>query len=106
VVRPRKCRVPVHDHTHEFRLSGSRRAQAFISLPFDVPDDIVVAITGVRVSVARPSDSALASSPIGGVEVKAELHDENIVCSAEVSDFAKGDLVVVQVDVAVYACDA
>lgn len=103
VVRPRKVRVPVFSRTQEFRLSASRRAQVCTDLPFDVPDDIIVAITAVRVSVARPTDSAEASSPIGGVDVKAELRDESIVCSAEVSDFARGDLVVVQVDLAVYA---
>jgi hypothetical protein len=39
---------------------------------------------------------------IGGLEVHAELRDGNLVCAAALSDFGPGDLVVVQVEVAVY----
>ncbi len=101
---PRSTRGPVFSHTQEFRLTGSGRVTAVMDLPFDVPDEIVVAITRVRASLARPSDPGMASSAIGGVDARAEVQGDGILLSARLSDFARADLVVVQMDVAVYAC--
>ena len=101
---PRSTQTPVFSNTQEFRLAGSGRSAAIVDLPFEVPDEIVVAITGVRASLARPNEPGMTSSAIGGVDVRAELRGDGILLSAQLSDFAGADLVVVQMDLAVYAC--
>jgi hypothetical protein len=61
----------------------------------------VVAMERARAYVTRQGEAA-APSAIGGVEVHAELGPSGIVCTAQVSDFGAGDLVVVQVEVGLY----
>ncbi len=43
------------------------------------------------------------ASQIGGVEVHAGATAAGVICAAQLSDFRPGDLVVVQVDLAVHA---
>ncbi len=66
------------------------------------PAACFLATTAVRAYLTRTADPAAASSAIGGVEVVAELGAGGIVCRAGLSDFGPGDLVVVQVDVALF----
>jgi hypothetical protein len=50
--------------------------------------------------------SAAAASAIGGIEVQTALQPGRLLCTAQVSDFAPGDLVVVRVDSALYRATA
>lgn len=59
----------------------------------------MAATEAVRVAVTRSPDAKAAS--IGGVEVRAEVRGEQIICVARVTDFSADDLVVVQADVIV-----
>jgi hypothetical protein len=90
----------VSEHTFEFRLSGSERQEQ--SWPRGVAAAPIVAIQRVRAYLTRHGEPAEATSAIGGVEVHAELRGANMVCTAQLSDFGPGDLVVVQVEVAVF----
>jgi hypothetical protein len=89
-------------HAFEFRLAGSETQERRLALVNLRLDELVVAITAVRAYVTRHGEGVSGTSPIGGVEVRATLDQRGIVCTASVSDFAGGDLVVVQVDVAVF----
>jgi YD repeat-containing protein len=95
-------RKPIATHTFEFRLSGSESAEqaAPIAGPLAWPSDSIVAIERVRAYLTRQGEAA--TSAIGGVEVHAELRQDGIFCTAQVSDFGAGDLVVVQVEIGLY----
>jgi hypothetical protein len=92
------ARPPLH-RALEFRLTGSEAR----SMPLGpgAPADLILAVERVRVDVTR-AGAAAADGALGGVEIQAELREGVPVCTAQVSDFAAGDLVVVQVDVALY----
>ena len=64
------------------------------------PAAFILVTPSVRAYLTRTNDPAASSSAIGGVEVQAELRGNAIVCRASLADFSPGDLVVVQVDVA------
>jgi hypothetical protein len=68
--------------------------------PAFAPSDFIRATPSVRAYLTRTNDWAATSSAIGGVEIQAELRGNAIVCRASLTDFSAGDLVVVQVDVA------
>jgi hypothetical protein len=61
----------------------------------------VLAIERVRTYLARQGEAA-ATSAIGSVQVHAELREGGIFCTVQLGDFGAGDLVVVQVEVALY----
>jgi hypothetical protein len=94
-------RRPILTHTFEYRLSGSEAAEESWPLPpcRPSPSGFIVAITSVRTYLTRVT---AAGSAIGGVEVHAELRPSGIFCTAQLSDFGAADLVVVQVEVALY----
>jgi len=95
---PRPSRLT---HTFEFRLSNSETQEQCLPLsPAYPPSGFVLATPSVRAYLTRTNDPAAPSSAIGGVEVQAELRGAAIVCRASLTDFSPGDLVVVQVDVA------
>jgi hypothetical protein len=88
-------------HTFEFRLTGSETQEQCLPLsPAFPPAEFILATPNIRAYVTRTVEPAAASSAIGGVDVKAELRGTAIVCRASLTDFGPGDLVVVQVDVA------
>ena len=93
---------PLHAQTFEFRLSGSEAQEQSVALGAVGRGGAIVATRCVRAYLTRSGDAGAASSVIGGFEVHAELRDGQLVCSAALSDFGPGDLVVVQVEVAVY----
>jgi len=85
----------------EFRLSGSERQVQSLPLEPSPGPVALVAIRAVRAFLTRPGEPDADPGFVSGLEVEAELRDGRIVCSAQVSDFGSGELVVVQVDVAV-----
>ncbi len=90
-------------HTFEFRLTGAETQEQCVPLAAALgPAACFLGTTAVRAYLTRTADPAAASSAIGGVEVAAELHAGSIVCRASLSDFGPGDLVVVQVEVALF----
>jgi hypothetical protein len=88
-------------HTFEFRLIGTEAQEQTLALGGKA-GRAVVAIAAVRANLTRAGDAAAEVSPIGGIDVRAELRDGQAVCRAGLSEFAATDLIVVQVDVAVY----
>ncbi len=89
--------------TFELRLTGTEtQEQCVPRAAARGPAACFLTTTAVRVYLTRTADPAAGSSAIGGVEVAAELGAAGIVCRASLSDFGPGDLVVVQVDVALY----
>jgi len=96
-------RKPIMTHTFELRLCGSEVQEQSVPMsgPQARPSDFIVAIERVRAYLTRQGE-AIATSAIGGVEVHAELRPSGMFCTAQLSDFGAGDLVVVQVDVALY----
>jgi hypothetical protein len=99
--RPAQAARPWRTHTFEFRLSGAETREQALPLE-DGAACVGVAATAVHAYLTRAGDGATAASPIGGVEVRAELRDAQVVCTAGLSDFAVGDLVVVRVDVGIF----
>jgi hypothetical protein len=55
---------------------------------------------GAHLHVTRQGEAP--TSAVGGLEVRAQLRDDGILCMAQLSDFGPGYLVVVQVDVALF----
>jgi hypothetical protein len=95
-------REPILTHTFEFRLSSSEGAEESLPLPpYGPAPSGFVGITSVRTFLTRHGEAA-ATSAIGGLEVHAELRQGGIWCTAQLSDFGAGDLVVVQVEVALF----
>jgi hypothetical protein len=106
---PEEPIVRLYTHTFEFRLLGAEVQRLGIELPLIPPNDrILVTTDQVRTFVTRGGESAAASNLIGGVEVSTEQcprtakHNGKLVCTAQATDFAPGDLVVVGVDVTLY----
>ncbi len=93
---------PVHLQTFEFRLTASEAQEQCVAVGALRSGHYIAATRCVRAYLTRTGDPSAASSLIGGVEVHAELRGGNLVCSAALSDFGPGDLVVVQVKVALY----
>jgi YD repeat-containing protein len=93
--------LPTLVHTFEFRLVGTETQEQTLTLS-GMTGRAAVAIAAVRLSLTRTGEAATEVSPIGGIEVHAELRDGAAVCRAGLSEFAAGDLIVVQVDVALY----
>jgi len=93
---------PVHLETFEFRLTASEAQEQCAALGNLRPGDYIVATRCMRAYLTRTADPGAASSVIAGLEVHAELRDGNLVCAAALSDFGPADLVVVQVEVALY----
>ena len=98
----KKQRQPILTRAFEFRLNGSETQEQWLALPEGSfqPADSVVTIRSVRASLTR--DGKASASAINGVEVDAELRPTGIFCTAKLSDFGDGDLVVVRVEVALY----
>jgi hypothetical protein len=97
-------RAPLLRHTFEFRLSGSETHEESLPLAegsLSRPADAILAIQSVRTYLTREGELA-PTSAIGGVEVDAELRAAGICCTARLSDFGPGDLVVVRVEVSLY----
>jgi hypothetical protein len=94
---------PLLRHAFGFRLCGSETREEALPWAGHPPGSCILAIERLRAYVTRDGQSAAPASDIGGVEVHAELQPGRIVCTAQLSDFAAGDLVVVHVDVAVFA---
>jgi hypothetical protein len=63
----------------------------------------VVAIERLRAYLTRGGEPAAAASAIGGIEAHAKLEPRGLVCTVQVSDLAADELVVVEVEVALYA---
>jgi hypothetical protein len=95
--------VPLVLRTFELRLRDAEEQQEIWDLSADLPTRIVVAANKVKAYVTRSGESDLAVSEIGGIEVAVELVDDSLCCTVGLSDFRKGELVVVQVDVAIHA---
>jgi hypothetical protein len=94
--------TPHLTHTFEFRLSGSEvqeQREPFERYPGSMA---VLGITGVRAYLTRQGETTGPLSAIGGLEVSAELDRKSFTCRVGIGDFGPADLVVVQVDVAVY----
>jgi hypothetical protein len=96
--------TPHLTHTFEFRLSSSEAQE--LREPYErVPGTrTVLGITGVRAFLTRQGETTGPLSAIGGLEVNAEIDRQRVTCRAALSDFGSADLVVVQVDVAIYYC--
>jgi hypothetical protein len=95
--------------TFEFRLLGAEAQQLRMDLPPIRPTSrIVVTTDHVRTFITRSGEPAAASNLIGGVEVSTAQRagkqpgSNYLVCTAQATDFAPGDLVVVSVDVTAY----
>jgi hypothetical protein len=102
VAAAKKQRQPILTHTFEFRLSGSETHEQWLPLSegsFRLAQS-VVAMRSVQASLTR--DGNAAASATNGVEVHAELRPAGIFCTAKLSDFGEGDLVVVRVEVGLY----
>ena len=99
---PRQPALPLARRTFEFRLCGSETQEQSVPAPGPEDGSVVVAVNNVRAYLTGSSDAGASRSAIGGVEVWAERREGAVVCCARLSDFAAGDLVVVQADVAVY----
>jgi hypothetical protein len=97
-----KHRQPILTHTFEFRLNGSETQEQWLRVTGDSfrPAERVVAMRSVRTSLTR--DGNAAGSAVNDVEVAAEARPAGIFCTAKLSDFGAGDLVVVRVEVALY----
>ena len=93
---------PCFTATVEFRLAGSESAEQCVPLAGLAAQDYLVATQRVSADVTRSAESAGPGSPIGGLEVFAELRDAGIVCTARLSEFSPQDLVVIRVEVALY----
>ena len=91
---------PALRHTFEFRLSGSETQEQ--CWPGDGPSTGRVAIERMRAYLTRAGEPVAVPGAIAGLEVHAERREPGIVCIAQLSDFAAGDLVVVQVELAVF----
>jgi hypothetical protein len=61
-----------------------------------------VAATAVDAYLTGATGDSAPASAIGGVDVRAELRDGQVVCTAGLSGFGAGDLVVLRVDVAIF----
>jgi hypothetical protein len=101
--------VRLFTHTFEFRLLGAEVQLLGIELPLIPPNDrIVVTTDHVRTFVTRSGEPAAPSNLIGGVEVSTEQlpmaanHNGRLVCTAQATEFAPGDLVVVGVEVTLF----
>ena len=94
--------TPCRRHCFEFRLCGSERQQQSLALDGCRGAAPIAAIERLRAFLTGAGPSAAAASAIGGIEVYLEAGPGGVVCTAQLSDFKAGDLVVVQVDVAVY----
>jgi hypothetical protein len=104
-VRQKAARKPVQpwfSDTIEMRLSGAETQERLVPVERAEPGRDVLAITGVRAFLTRHGEPAGRSSAIGGIAVRADLQEHGILCIVESSDFGPGDLIVVQMDVAVY----
>src|SRR5258708_621729 len=99
---PRQPALPPARRTFEFRLCGSETQEQSVPDPGPEDGSVVVAVNNVRAYLAGSGDAGASRSAIGGVEVWAERREGAVVCCARLSDFAAGDLVVVQADIAVY----
>ncbi len=95
--------TPCLRHCFAFRLCGSEVQQQTLALERFGSAALIVAIESLRAYLTGAELGAAAVSAIGGIEVHAALDAGRVVCTAQLSDFQPGDLVVVEVDVAVYA---
>jgi YD repeat-containing protein len=95
--------TPHLTHTFEFRLSSSEAQE--LREPYERGGGrAILGITGVRAFLTRQGETTGPLSAIGGLEVNAEIDRKRVTCRAALSDFGSADLVVVQVDVAIYFC--
>jgi hypothetical protein len=62
----------------------------------------VVAIERLRAYLSRSGEPAAAAGAIGGIDAHAELDPRGLVCTVQVSDLVADELVVVEVNVALY----
>jgi hypothetical protein len=90
-------------HCFEVRLCGVEASEQTLAVAAGDATTCLVAIERVRAFVTRDGQAAAAASPISGIEVQARLRNGLVACTAQLSDFPPGDLVVVQVEVALYA---
>jgi hypothetical protein len=99
---PPGAAAPCLRHCCEFRLCGTESKEQTIALDGIGSTGLIAAIERVRAFFTREGASGAPASAIGGVEVHAELRGGALVCAVQLSDFTSQDLVVVQVDLAVY----
>ena len=94
---------PLLRHRFSFRLSGSESQEQ--ALPCDGlwPDQCIVAIERIRAYVTRDAQTAPAPNTIADMQVDAQLQLGRILCIAQASDLLPTELLVVEVDVALYA---
>ena len=93
---------PLLTRAFEFRLTGCETQEQSFALSLGDQADCILAIQRVTAYLTRSGEQAAASSAIGGVEAHAELRQDAIVCTASLSDFGPGDLLVVRVEVGLY----
>jgi hypothetical protein len=95
--------VPVFRRAFEFRLAGSETQDQSAPLPRLAGGAFVIATNNVRVYLSRRDGATEPAEAIGGVEVTAALRDDALVVSACLSDLGSQEIVVIQLDVDVYA---
>jgi hypothetical protein len=93
-------------HTFEFRLAGAEAQEQTCAVPEPWPGAVVAAAEAVRVFVTPGAARAGPAGPIGGIEVCTALRGGRLICSASLTDLATDDVVVIQVDVAVFRAHA
>ncbi len=97
---PAQRRSAALRHCFAFRLCGTETQEQTLALTHFGRSSLIVAIERVRVYLSGAAAAPVGA--IGGVEVHAVLDGRRVVCTAQLSDLPAGDLVVVEVDVAVY----
>jgi hypothetical protein len=102
-VTPTAGATPLVRRCCEFRLGGSQEQTQTVALDPAPAGKVIVAIERLRAYLAGDGTAGAPASPIGGIEVHAHWCAGQVACTARLSDFRTDDLVVVQVDLAVYA---
>lgn len=92
---------PVLKRSLEFRLCGSEMQEQVLALD-GFSGRLIATVNNLRAYLTC-CDPSTVGRAIGGVAVGVALRGAEAVCTVRLTDFAPGDLVVVQVDVAVYA---
>jgi hypothetical protein len=99
---PTASLVLVLSRSLEFRLCCSEEQQQSVAHGLPSIHVSIATANNLRVYLTQRGDPGAAKASIGGVELWTELRPNELVCVARLSDFTEGDLVVVQVDVAIY----
>ena len=94
---------PPERRSLEFRLCGTEAQQQAFPVEAPAGAALLVAIERVQAFLSGDGPAGATARGIGGIDVHAEIAGGTITCTAQVSDFQPADLVVVRVDLAVYA---